>query len=261
MPEFKILQDALVNLSESVRNFPVGAISLDDFKGIEEKIRDRRKSLKRLNSRILMLKAQNDYQTSKETSEEPSKDVRTTVSNLHEATAIALVNDAAIKLCLHSYTIRAILEGKEGDHDMQKQIHACMSKLYYLNDTILILEEKINDAVKEQLELKIQCQNALFDYKNYLKQQEKIRSKRLQEINPQIAKNKSRTNKFIEKINISKKLITNFIAASAHMLADNPILVEMLEKHRDSVNMETILKMSQNSAKDIEEHATENETV
>ncbi|CAK9819405.1 hypothetical protein ANTPLA_LOCUS10226 [Anthophora plagiata] len=257
MEEFKILQNALMTLSESVRNFPVGAISLDDFKGIEEKIWDRRKSLKRLNSRILMLKAQNDYQTS----EEPSEDVRTAVSNLHEATAIALVNDAAIKLCLHSYTIRAILEGKEGDHDMQKRIHACMSKLYYLNDGILILEEKINDAVKEQLELKIQCQNALFDYKNYLKQQEEIHSKRLQEMNPQIAKNKSRTNKFIERTNISKKLITNFIAASAHMLADNPILVQMLEKHRDSVNMETILKLSQNSTEDREEYETTNGTV
>ncbi|KOC64972.1 hypothetical protein WH47_04561 [Habropoda laboriosa] len=256
MSEFKALQNALISLSESVDDFSVGAVSLDDFKPIEEKIRDKRKALKRLNSRILMLKAQNEYQT---TSEEAKEDVKTTVENLHEATANSLINDAAIKLCLHSYTIEAILEGKQGDYDMQKKIFACMRKLYYFNDKVLSLANKIEDAVKEQLELKIQCQKALFDYQIFLKEQEKIRSKKLEEMNPTVARNKAKMNRYIERINIVKKLITNFIATSHHMLSEEPDLVKMLENHRETLNMETILKQFKDTVEAREQHEN-NET-
>lgn len=58
--------------------------------------------------------------------------------------------------------------------------------------------------------------------------------------------NKERINKTIEKINMMKKLIVNFIAASSHML-NEPFYVQMLEDHRELVNFETILKISQNS--------------
>lgn len=51
----------------------------------------------------------------------------------------------------------------------------------------------------------------------------------------------------LRKINIMKKLIRNFIAASRHMLIKQPLLLEMLEKHRELINVETILKMSQNN--------------
>jgi len=51
----------------------------------------------------------------------------------------------------------------------------------------------------------------------------------------------------IRKINIIKKLIRNFIAVSGHMLDKEPILLEMLEKHRDLINVETIVKMSQSN--------------
>lgn len=44
-----------------------------------------------------------------------------------------------------------------------------------------------------------------------------------------------------------KKLIRNFIAASKHMLMKEPMLLKMLEKHRELINVETILKMSQNN--------------
>lgn len=43
-----------------------------------------------------------------------------------------------------------------------------------------------------------------------------------------------------------KKLIVNFIAASSHVL-NEPFYVQMLEDHRELVNFETILKISQNS--------------
>lgn len=52
--------------------------------------------------------------------------------------------------------------------------------------------------------------------------------------------------KTLRKINIMKKLIRNFIASSRHMLVEQPILLEMLEKHRELINVETILKISQN---------------
>lgn len=55
-----------------------------------------------------------------ERNEESEDDTENIVINLHEATANSLINNAAIKLCLHSYGIQAILTGEEGDHDMQK---------------------------------------------------------------------------------------------------------------------------------------------
>lgn len=55
-----------------------------------------------------------------ERNEESEDDTENIVTNLHEATANSLINNAAIKLCLHSYGIQAILTGEEGDHDMQK---------------------------------------------------------------------------------------------------------------------------------------------
>lgn len=44
-----------------------------------------------------------------------------------------------------------------------------------------------------------------------------------------------------------KKLIRNFIAVSGHMLEEEPVLLEMLEKHRELINVETIMKMSQSN--------------
>lgn len=51
----------------------------------------------------------------------------------------------------------------------------------------------------------------------------------------------------IRKINIMKKLIRNFIAVSGYMLQREPILLEMLENHRELINVETIVKMSHNN--------------
>ena len=50
----------------------------------------------------------------------------------------------------------------------------------------------------------------------------------------------------IQKINIMKKLITNFIAGSVTLLKDEPVLLEILEKHRDIVSLETISNMIMN---------------
>jgi len=61
--------------------------------------------------------------------------------------------------------------------------------------------------------------------------------------------------KTIRKINIMKKLIRNFIAVSGSMLKKEPILLEMLENHRELINIEMIMKMLQNN----EEREKENQ--
>ncbi|CAD1471475.1 unnamed protein product [Heterotrigona itama] len=234
MSEFEDLKNAISCLNKSVSEFPIGAVSIEDFKPIEEKIRNTRESLKHA------------------TDEEPEGNIKDTVTDLHEATANSLINNAVVKLCLHSYTIQAILEGKESDNDTLRKIYAYMSKLFSLNDNILLLQNEVEDALKVQLQLKIQCRNALFKYKNFLKEQEEIRNKKLQEINPELVRNKEKTNKTIRNINLMKKLIVNFIAASNHMLFKKPFFVKMLEEHRELINIETVSKMSQNNSENKE---------
>lgn len=55
--EFGNLEQCVKNLNEAVNEFPIGAVSLDDYKPIEKKIQTARESLMRLNARLLMLKA------------------------------------------------------------------------------------------------------------------------------------------------------------------------------------------------------------
>lgn len=62
-----------------------------------------------------------------------------------------------------------------------------------------------------------------------------------------VFRNKEKINRTIRKINIMKKLIVNFIAASNHMLYKDPFFVKMLEEHRELVNIETVLKMCQSN--------------
>lgn len=61
--------------------------------------------------------------------------------------------------------------------------------------------------------------------------------------------------KTIRKINIMKKLIRSFVAVSNFMMESEPILLDMLENHRELINVETIMKMSQSN----EERQTDNE--
>lgn len=56
--------------------------------------------------------------------------------------------------------------------------------------------------------------------------------------------------KTINKINIIKKLITNFIATSGKLLMKRPFLLEMLEKHAEIINEETMRKIIENADKD-----------
>lgn len=61
-----------------------------------------------------------------------------------------------------------------------------MSQLFTLNDNIMAIHKTIKEASQVQLDLKVECQKALFDHKNFLKEQEQLRSERLQKTNPKI---------------------------------------------------------------------------
>lgn len=66
------------------------------------------------------------------------------------------------------------------------KLFAYMSKLLAFNDSIMTIHEAIEKESRLQLDLKVECHQALFDYKNFLKEQERIRSERLQETYPEI---------------------------------------------------------------------------
>lgn len=55
---------------------------------------------------------------------------------------------------------------------------------------------------------------------------------------------------------MSKKLVINFTAASNYMLLIKPVFIEMLEKHRELVNIETILKMSRSNVEAEDENGS-----
>ncbi|TGZ38005.1 Uncharacterized protein DBV15_05284 [Temnothorax longispinosus] len=219
--ELDELEGSVKRLNAVVDGFPIGAASLDDFKPIEEKIRAARESLMRLNARSLMLRAKyKQYiDNGREEDEDEAGDA------LQSVVSDTLINAKAIKLKLHTY----------------------MSKLLSLNDSVLTIQKTIEETSRVQLDLKVECQKTLFNYKNFLKEQEQLRSERLQKTNPGIVENKDKMERTIRKINIMKKLIRNFVAVSGYMLAKEPILLKMLENHRELMNIETIVKMSQSN--------------
>ena len=237
---FDNLEKAVVSLSKSISNFPIGAVSLNDFKPIEERIRETRKTLKALNARLLTLKAQSEFPT-----EESEDDIADTITELNDATSYVFLNSMKTKLCFHSFTIQDILAGKQGDPDMQEKIYACMHKIFSINDISLSLLKDIDEARNKQFDLKVKCRHVLIKYKMFLKEQEEICNKKLQETNPHMALNKAKTMRALKNINVMKKLIVDFIGAAYHMLHDHIFLVKMLEKHRELINIDTILKMAE----------------
>lgn len=57
MPDFKNLEQALKQLRENVAEFSIGAVCRDDYRPTDEKIEILRKSIHRLSSRMITLKA------------------------------------------------------------------------------------------------------------------------------------------------------------------------------------------------------------
>lgn len=142
--ELDELEQSVKRLSAVVDQFPIGAVSLDDFKPVEEKIRETRESLMRLNARSLMLRAkykrtsvdvahrrslsrfqlENFFLKSRLFTEYidhergGSEDERGDA--LQDVVSDTLMNAKAVKLCLHSTTILSILSNKEGNAEDQK---------------------------------------------------------------------------------------------------------------------------------------------
>lgn len=237
--DFDKLEQSVTNLNAVINKFPIYAISLDDFKPVEEKIQTARISLMHLNARFLILAAKYK-QYINNTQKRNKKNIK---GVLQYVTSDTLINAKAIKLCLHSTTILSILSNKEGTVEDQKRLYTNMNKLCTLNDKIMTIQKNIEKASQEQLNLKIECQKALFNYKDFLREQEQIQSKRLENIYPDIVNNKSKMERTLRKINVMKKLIRSFIATS-DMLAKESML-EILENHRELISVETIIKLSQ----------------
>ncbi|KAL2735528.1 uncharacterized protein V1478_003168 [Vespula squamosa] len=246
MPDFKNLEQALKQLRENVAEFSIGAVSRDDYRPPDEKIEILRKSIHRLSSRMIMLKAKKDNILNEEM---PVTNMENIFQNLQEDTAKAIINNIAIQQCLHSSTILDVMSD-ENQTDVQEKMYAAMRKLFMLNDVIISTQQSIQKAFEKQLDLKIQCQKAIFDHHSFLKEKEEQRKQKLQETNPAIVKNKEKMMKNINKINVMKKLITNFIATSGELLMKKPFLLEMLEKHAELINEETTRKIIENANKD-----------
>jgi len=67
-----------------------------------------------------------------------------------------------------------------------RKLNTYMSKLFTLNDNIMATQEAIEKASQVQLDLKIECQKAVFEHTKFLKEQEQMRSEKLQKTNPEI---------------------------------------------------------------------------
>ncbi|XP_015190905.1 PREDICTED: uncharacterized protein LOC107074196 [Polistes dominula] len=244
MSDFKNLEQALRRLRKNVAKFPIGAVSLYDHKPVEEKIQILRGSTSRLNSKKIMVKAKINYTKNKSS----TKSKEDSFEMLQDSTAKAIINNNAIKLCLRGCTIQDIMFNKYKT-DIKKKMIMAMRKLFMLNDAILSNQQSVENAFQKQLILKIECQKSILDYHTFLKEQDTQRKEKLQKTNPTIAENKEKILKFIKKINIIKKLITNFVATSAVLLMKEPLLIEMLEKHGEIINEETIMKLTENARK------------
>ncbi|XP_047349494.1 uncharacterized protein LOC124949039 [Vespa velutina] len=246
MVDFKNLERALKQLRENVAEFSIGAVCKDDYRPTDEKIEILRKSIHRLTSRTIMLKAKKDNTL---TEEVPTNNMEDTFQKLQEDTAKAIINNIAIEQCLHSSTILDVMSD-EHQTDVQEKMYTAMKKLFMLNDAILSTQQSVQNAFKKQLDLKIQCQKAIFDHHSFLKEKEEQRKQKLQKTNPTVVKNKEKMMRNINKINVMKKLITNFIATSGELLMKEPFLLEMLEKHAELINEETTRKITENANKD-----------
>ncbi|KAL2729075.1 uncharacterized protein V1477_016556 [Vespula maculifrons] len=246
MPNYNNLEQALKQLRENVAEFSIGAVSRDDYRPPDEKIEILRKSIHRLSSRTIILKAKKDITLNEEI---PTTNMENIFQELQENTAKAIINNIAIEQCLRSSTILDVMSD-ENQIDVQEKMYAAMRKLFMLNDVILSTQQSVQKAFKKQLELKIQCQKAIFDHHSFLKEKEEQRKQNLQKTNPNVVKNKEKLMKTINKINIIKKLITNFIATSGKLLMKRPFLLEMLEKHAEIINEETMRKIIENADKD-----------
>ncbi|XP_003426326.1 uncharacterized protein LOC100678315 [Nasonia vitripennis] len=240
--EIKHLNRAVDELKEAIANFPVGATTLDDFKPTDEKIIDIRKSLTALNARRLTLHAIIDSGIS---SNEPQGDLIKSFEKLNESSTNYLINSKTLKLCYQSRAIQDIVYKGAGTPEIQEKVKACLNKLFMVNDKMTAKNEKRKELVKKQYQLKKEFHHAIYHHQEVLQEKEARKNQHLQETNPDIVQLKEKINRSIAKIYTMKKLITNLIAAMSEHLQDNEELIDMLSKHKEVINLETIIELTQ----------------
>ncbi|XP_034933911.1 uncharacterized protein [Chelonus insularis] len=244
MDDISKLKRALFVLKKSIIECPIGAVSPDDYKPIEEKIRDLRVSLSCLNSRIRRLQAQ----TSLHSVPNPPEEKRPELLNQYQnQLSSCVINNHMMSAIHHSNTVQEIFDNDKIDPDIQRKTKVAMTKLFNLNDVALSIHHELNEiCLSKELELKDKWAQTITEFSEFLHQQEKIRHEKLAKSNPEAVAKKEKILKLIQKINTMKRLITNFISTSSKTIKDNPEFIELLKKHRDLISLETIIIMSQN---------------
>lgn len=239
--QYDNLEKALNLLRKNIADFTVRAISFNDFKPVEEKIEIIRETLKRLRARVLALKVRKSIS---ESHNKPVRTVETSNEMLQNIIARKLISDNALKQCCQSIVIDEVMVLKT-HKEIYKQMYERMKELFLLNETILSLHNSITIAFKKQLDLKIQCQKEIINYRKFLKEQAELRNQRLQRTVPRVVRNRERLMTTMRRINSTKKFITNLIATSGKFLQE-PFLIEMLEEHAELLTEETIIKITEN---------------
>lgn len=241
MEEVKSLEKALQALHSNIIKFPIGAVSLQDFKPVDEKIKETRQVLQHVNATILRLKVLNEARSAEESL---AKDTSDTLESAHDAITNALIHRQVLRLCLYSNAINDICAGR-ADEQIQTKLTRYVPKLFALNDSGVQLYDSIEEAFEKQLKLKMECHKAVINHHEFLQKQADIRKKKLQETHPEIARNKEKVMTTIEKINLMKRMITNIIGAASHMVTKDPKCRKMLSDHRSLITAEMIVEISQ----------------
>ncbi|KAH0545909.1 uncharacterized protein LOC123268848 [Cotesia glomerata] len=239
MEEIEKLKRSLLILNASVTGFPVAAVTLDDYKPINEKIKELRESLNCLTARIKTLKIKLNLGSIKSPIDDEAPRL---VKNLQNNLTNCVINDNAVIACHQSYAVQQALFNKNVDPATHNRIKLLMANLYTLNDSILKYKKEMSINLREQeLSLKNEMYQLLMDYHEFLKVQEAIRSEKLAESNPEVAQKKAKALKLITKINMMKRLITNFISVASHLIRENPDLKVILKRHRNLIDLDSII--------------------
>ncbi|XP_046621238.1 uncharacterized protein LOC124305662 isoform X1 [Neodiprion virginianus] len=247
------LTQALQALSKSVSNFHVGAVSTDDFKPIEEKIEDIRQILRKQKAHWILVNTKHNAHSVTE----GNQDVGNGFEDLHQAVGDLRIANSMVNVCLQSCTINDIVLKDKSPPEIKKQVKECLSRLFILSDKLISLNVSMTKALNEELNLKKECQESLLEHSQFLQTQKALRNARLQDANPEILRNKKKLETRLTKINIMKRLMTNMIATASEMLSQEPFLFEMMLKHRDIINIETIIEMArENASTDSLSHAS-----
>ncbi|XP_015126700.1 uncharacterized protein LOC107048158 isoform X2 [Diachasma alloeum] len=243
MDSYELLERATALLGSTIRNFSIGAVTLSDFKPIEEKIRDLRGMIKCLTARIQLLQAINEARAIPAVSPAQPKELE---KKMHEIlSSNHLIKYDVFKNTLHSHAAESLLSNDQISPEM-KRLKAVMAKLYSQNDKIIVLQEEMDRLRTKERTLQAEVAASIIDFQNFLKEQEKVRNEKLALSNPDIARKKQKLKKMITKINISRRIITSIISAASTTITDNPEMLRMLKDHRDIVDEETIMEMANN---------------